>query len=68
MHFFVQNARASRHPLHVARANCAAITSRVFVRKLPLKDNRDRLKPTVRMRANTPRFVAWVKRAWTRII
>ncbi len=51
---FVQNARRRRHPLHIARPDMAAITSRVAVIDLAGIDNRHRLKPTMRMHAHAP--------------
>jgi hypothetical protein len=51
----VKDAAPSRHPLDIARADHTTLPGRVAMRDLALVDDRDGLKPAVRMLANPPR-------------
>jgi hypothetical protein len=53
--FLMQDARGRRHPLHVARADHAAVAGRVAVLHLALVDDGHGLKPAVRVLAHAAR-------------
>lgn len=52
---FMEDPCASRHPLHIARADDAALASRVAMRNLALVDDGHRLKTAMRMHAHATR-------------
>jgi hypothetical protein len=57
MEFLMQDASARGHPLHIARADDAALAGGISVGNFTLVDDADRFKPAVRVLADTTWFV-----------
>src|SRR5438128_4664752 len=58
VHLLVQQARARGHPLHVARADAAAMAGSVFVIDFAVVHHRDRFEAAVRVPAHAAHSIA----------